>query len=296
MAQLRRTAIAALSAALYGFMPTMAAEPIGQATLIKTEVSGATGPLAVRDPVHRDERIRTSRSGLGQFIFRDGSKLAVGAGSSVVIDKFVYDDSQSVQQLTVTAAKGTFRWISGNSKHSAYNILTPSGTIGVRGTVFDFYVGDDGTTAIVLLSGAAQFCGRGGCQPLTRRCDCVVARPGGAVTKTQRVDRSILTRLGNRKALPFLSGDQKLSVGFGGMSGSCGLSAALEIKPTSPTDIRPPEKATPRKAISTEPGRGGQDTGKGGQDTGKGGQDRGKGGQDRGKGGQDKGTQGQDPS
>ncbi len=281
MSHLRRTAIAALSAALYGFMPTMAAEPIGQATRIKTEVTGATGPLAVRDPVHRDELIRTSRSGLGQFIFRDGSKLAVGAGSSVVIDKFVYDDSKSVQRLTVAAAKGTFRWISGNSKHSAYEILTPAGTIGVRGTVFDFYVGNDGTTAIVLLGGAAQFCGRGGCQQLTRRCDCVVAKRGGGMTETQRVDRRILTTLGNKKALPFLSGDQKLSAAFGGMSGSCGLSAALEIKPTSPADIRPPEKVTPRKALSNEPGHRGLDTGKKGLDTGSKGQDKGKKGQDR---------------
>ena len=40
------------------------------------------------------ERIRTSNSGLGQFVFLDGTKLAVGWGSSVVIDKYVFDDSR----------------------------------------------------------------------------------------------------------------------------------------------------------------------------------------------------------
>ena len=53
-------------------------------------------------------------------MFRDGTKLAVGWGSSVVIDKYVFDDDASVKQLSIKAAKGTFRWISGKSKSSAY--------------------------------------------------------------------------------------------------------------------------------------------------------------------------------
>ncbi len=162
MFDLRRVAVAALGAALYGSTPTIAAEPVGEAVRIRTSVTGSGGPLAERDAVHRDERISTSRSGLGQFVFRDGSKLAVGAGSSVVIDNFVFDDAKTVQKLTVAAAKGTFRWISGNSKHSAYQILTPAGTIGVRGTVFDFYIGKDGTTAIVLLEGGGPILRPGG--------------------------------------------------------------------------------------------------------------------------------------
>ncbi|WP_046120803.1 FecR family protein [Ensifer aridi] len=250
MLRLRHAAIATLSVALYGFTPTMAAEAVGEAVRIKTDVSGQRGPLAVRDPVHRDERIRTSRSGLGQFVFRDGSKLAVGAGSSVVIDKFVFDDSKSVQKLTVAAAKGTFRWISGNSKHSAYEIVTPAGTIGVRGTVFDFYIGGDGTTAMVLLSGAAEFCGRGGCQQLTRRCDCVIAKRNGSVTETRRVNRNIFNTLGNRAALPFLSGDQKLSGAFRAAGGSCGLTAALEVKPPDRAPLRattPQQQPKPTK-------------------------------------------------
>ncbi|TGV72847.1 hypothetical protein EN788_72790, partial [Mesorhizobium sp. M2D.F.Ca.ET.145.01.1.1] len=80
------------------------------------------------------ERISTSNSGLGQFVFLDGTKLAVGWGSSVVIDKYIFNDDNSVKKLTIRAAKGTFRWISGSSPSSAYQIVTPAGTIGVRGT------------------------------------------------------------------------------------------------------------------------------------------------------------------
>ncbi|CAN7461187.1 FecR domain-containing protein [Pararhizobium sp. LjRoot255] len=223
-----RAVVVAFSLLLSAATPSVAAQSIGKAIHIKTAVTGASGELAIDDPVFQDERISTSRSGLGQFVFRDGTKLAVGWGSSVVIDKFVFDGSRSVKKLTVKAAKGTFRWISGNSKHAAYEILTPAGTIGVRGTVFDFYVGADGTTAMVLLGGSASFCGPGGCRELRRRCDCVVATRNGGLTETRPVDRGIFKTLGNTKALPFLSGSQRLSAGGGG---GCGLANVVDIRP-----------------------------------------------------------------
>jgi hypothetical protein len=223
------------------FCPLLAfsAEPVGEATLIKTEVTGETGPLVLRGPVHRNERIRTSPSGLGQFLFRDGTKLAVGAGSSVVIDKFVYDDSNSVKRLSIKAAKGTFRWISGNSASSAYSIVTPAGTIGVRGTAFDFYVGPNGTTAVVLLNGAAQFCGPGGCRQLKQQCDCVIATPGGNMSDPAHVDRNALRRLGNPRALGFLTGSQQLSGALGGIRTSCGLASVREDRQDRPAQPQP---------------------------------------------------------
>ena len=232
MFYLRHAVTVVLSAMLLAPLSSKATEKVGQAVLIKTEVTGAGGPLAVDDPVHRDEQIRTSISGLGQFTFRDGTRLAVGAGSFVTIDKFVFDDSGTVKKLTINAAKGSFRWMSGNSNHSAYQIVTPAGTIGVRGTAFDFYVGANGTTAVVLLNGAAQFCGAGGCRQLKQQCDCVVAKRNGQISGPRRVNRDVLKRLGNQRALPFLSGDQQLSgrMGFVG-GGGCGLSAAMRDRP-----------------------------------------------------------------
>ncbi|OWV66262.1 hypothetical protein ATY76_17265 [Rhizobium sp. R339] len=237
----RRSLLAALCIALSTMRPAIAAEPVGQAVVIKTEVTGQGGPIEVNTSVHRDERIRTSKSGLGQFLFRDGTKLAVGWGSSVVIDKYVFDDSQSVRKLTIRAAKGTFRWVSGNSKSSAYQILTPAGTIGVRGTAFDFYVGPDGTTAVVLLNGAASFCGPGGCRQLQQRCDCVVAKPNGDMSPARRVDPSVLDTLGNPRALPFLSGNQRLAGGIG-MLGGCNMAS---VAPERKDRARPPPAIEP---------------------------------------------------
>lgn len=245
----RSIRIAGFCIALSSAWPALAAEPVGQATLIRTEVSGQGGPIIVNDQVHRDERIRTSQSGLGQFIFRDGTKLAVGWGSSVVIDKYVFDDTDSVRRLSIKAAKGTFRWVSGNSKSSAYQIQTPAGTIGVRGTAFDFYVGPDGTTAVVLLNGAATFCGPGGCRQLQQRCDCVIARPNGNMTDTQPVDRSVLQRLGNQRALPFLSGNQSLTGGLG-MLGGCRMAS---VAPERQDRVRPAPPPSRRDPVSPPP-------------------------------------------
>ena len=105
---------------------TAETEKVGTATRIETTVDGDYGELAVKEPVHRDERIRTSKSGLGEFLFRDGTKLAVGWGSSVKIDKFVFDDATSLKKLSIKASKGTFRWISGSSKSQAYRDRHPS--------------------------------------------------------------------------------------------------------------------------------------------------------------------------
>ncbi len=253
---LRGVAPIAFCALFSSAVAGIAAEPVGQAVQIRTAVSGARGLIAVKDPVYKDERISTSKSGLGQFVFRDGTKLAVGWGSSVVIDKFVYDDAKSVKKLTIMVTKGTFRWISGKSGHSAYQIVTPAGTIGVRGTAFDFYVGRDGTTAVVLLSGAASFCGAGGCRQLTQRCDCVVARPGGGVSDPKRVSRGTLKSLGNAQALPFLSGGQRLSGALGWAGGGCSLSAAInEDLERQPRTVQPPavEEEKPREQKPQKP-------------------------------------------
>ncbi len=253
MYELQRLAIALAGSAMLWCAPmASAAEVIGQAAHIRTSVTGDGREMATRDPVHRDERIRTSRSGLGQFVFRDGTKLAVGWGSSIVIDRFVFDDSNSLKKLTLNTARGTFRWVSGRSKSTAYEIVTPAGTIGVRGTAFDFYVGPDGTTAMVLLNGAASLCGRGGCRELARRCDCVIATPNGGMTNVQRVNRNILRQVGNARALPFLSGDQQLAGAF--QSGACRLEAALQPRQErlEPRQRRPEPPPPPEKRRKVE--------------------------------------------
>jgi hypothetical protein len=121
------TSLAGISSAAIG------AEKVGQAVKINVTVTGNTGVMSTGDAVHRDERVRANASGVGQFQFDDGSKLAVGPNATVVIDKYVLGEGGKLKKLTVRATKGTFRFISGKSSPSAYTIVTPAGTMGIRG-------------------------------------------------------------------------------------------------------------------------------------------------------------------
>ena len=254
---------------------SVAAEKVGEAVLIRTSVTGQSGALATRSPVHRDERIRTSKTGLGEFLFRDGTKFAIGWNSSVTIDKFVFDNSKTVKNLTIKAAKGSFRWISGGSNSSAYKISTPAGTIGIRGTAFDFYVGANGTTAVVLFNGSAQFCGRNGCRTLNRRCDVIIATRAG-VQDPRRLDQKTLRDLGTQRALPFISGGQALSGRFRVPGSGCLRTASRTetrstVNPSTPSAApdppgspEPPGTPEPPAPVpGNPPGKGHPNNGKG---------------------------------
>lgn len=219
---------------LLGFMgvalataPALAAVKVGEATDITVRVTGQDGAIAKGGAIHRDERIRTDAAGVGGFVFDDGTKLAVGPNSSVVIDRYVYGGGNTAKKLTLGATKGALRWISGKSDHAAYKITTPSGTLGVRGTAFDVYVGRNGLTAVTLLNGSAQFCGANGCQTLKNRCDIIIARPGGAVSKPRGVTRNAGLGVPVNVAFPFLTGAVRVPRGFLAGSTCAGLSQQI---------------------------------------------------------------------
>ena len=104
-------------AAVIATMPcaASASEQVGQVVRTSVQVSGQSGALAKGDAIHRNERIRSNASGTGAFIFEDGTKLAVGPNSSIVIDEFVYRGGAKIDKLVIGASRGTLRWISGKS-------------------------------------------------------------------------------------------------------------------------------------------------------------------------------------
>ena len=201
-----------------------AAEEIGKAIAVTVTVNGDNGSLSASSPVHRDERIRTSSSGTGQFVFRDGTKLAVGPNSSLVLDQSIFSGSSSFKKFTLNAARGTFRWISGKSISAAYKINTPFGTLGVRGTVFDFYVNSN-TAAVILLEGKAMFCGNNGvCKRLTRGCDMITANRNGVTGESRKPSKTAVDGVRNEESFPFLVGTRKLNQPFQVGGSKCGLS------------------------------------------------------------------------
>ena len=226
MTRLLKFLIAATAFQIALVTGAFAAEEIGKAIAVTVTVSGDNGSLSASSPIHRDERIRSSSSGTGQFVFRDGTKLAVGPNSSLVLDQSIFSGSSSFRKFTLNATRGTFRWVSGKSSSAAYKINTPFGTLGVRGTVFDVYLGSS-TAAVVLLEGSAVFCGNDGvCKPLTRGCDIVRANRNGVMDESKKPSKTAVNGVKNEESFPFLMGTRKLSRPFRVGGGRCGLSSA----------------------------------------------------------------------
>ena len=178
--------------------------------MVSRVLSGAAGPLSSGDPVYRDELVRTGEDSTAKLIFLDSTNLAIGPTSRVTLDVFVYAGGTSAQKLTVNLAKGIFRFTTGALDKKAYEISTPTASIGVRGTVLDIDVRSP-QTRVTLVEGQALVCPRrpgitfeqqrrncsraeGGARGA--HCDCVDLNNAGqtaSVKKARGVDEASLT-------------------------------------------------------------------------------------------------------
>lgn len=185
-----------------------AADNIGRADRVKNNVTGQLkgkrSRLKAGSSVFRNQRIRAGRDSAAQIRFRDDTRLAVNANASVVLDDAVFSGGKK-KKLFLKAAKGAFRFASGNLRKDAYKIVTPSSTVGVRGTMFDLFIGRRGETIIMLLQGKLQACNRSGaCRTLSNPCDSIRINRNGRMVSSRGLTRRVLG--GNRAArvAPFM--------------------------------------------------------------------------------------------
>jgi hypothetical protein len=217
------------------------AETVGKAVLIRTTVVGANGTMAPRDPVSRDELIRTNATGLGQFRFDDGSKLAVGPNASIVIDEYVLGDGNRLTKMALNTVKGAFRWISGKSPSSAYRIETRFGTLGVRGTAVDGYIGND-VVMFVLLKGGITFCQGSNCVEVDKPCDFIVAK-AGSISEPKQISTASVREYG-KASVPFLLNNSRLLPSMRLAKRNC--SVGLRFSTSSGTVNDPDPQGPPR--------------------------------------------------
>jgi hypothetical protein len=222
---------AAAALALCSTIGYSAPTPIGKTVQASSTVraTGAAGArvLGAATPVYFKDALRSNATGTGQFEFVDGTKLAIGPNATIVIDKFVYKGGRTVQQLGIQAAKGAFRFISGQSPSGAYKIATPYGTMGIRGTAFDFTV-RGGKTYLVLLRGNVRYCLGSSCQVLRRSCDFIVAS-NGRVSKPEHLGKRMDIREA-RTVFPHLANQSRLASSFRLPGQSC-LSRVVRFQP-----------------------------------------------------------------
>lgn len=144
---------------------------------VTPQATGALGPDQVTllrgSELREGETVITGANGEVQVVFSDETHLVIGRGSRLIIERYLMRNDGTPQKFAVNALAGTFRFITGKGDKSAYSIATPTGTMGVRGTEFDFTVdGASGLTSVILFEGGVRLCPTvGECVELTQRCE-----------------------------------------------------------------------------------------------------------------------------
>ena len=133
------------------------AQAVGTVNLIKTAAYERLEltdweELLVQDNVFSNQRVKTPADAALHVVFADGTDFRLGADSEAVIDSYVYDPASGTGKAVTTLGKGVFRFISGKVKD--HTIITPTATLGIRGT--DFYVLVADLTGVLVKTGAVQ--------------------------------------------------------------------------------------------------------------------------------------------
>ncbi len=186
---------------------------------VATAPGGATRTLILGRNVVFNQHIKTSRGGLVQLLFVDGSAFTIGENSELVIDRFIYDPNKKTGKMVANVVKGVFRFVGGRLSKApgGVTIKTPGATIGIRGGVMTGNVGRrGGKSTFSLLFGDLMSVG--------------TSCAGAAVSSCSSIRRA------------YQNGNS-IDVGAGG---------ALGLRPTTLIDV-----ATINRALAGTPGRRG---------------------------------------
>lgn len=210
------------------------------ATLVRAQ---AQVRLAAGAGVASGDVITTDRRGQVQLLFGDETRVAIGPNARFVVENVVLNSKGRARTFAVSAVAGSFRFLTGKSRKSAYAIDTPTATMGIRGTVFDFVVHDTSGTDLILFSGQVRMCGRGGqCYRVVGGCAAVAMDRGGTL--------SAVGAGGNRRSLiadgfSFVTDQSQLQPEFRTEVGSCGRDVARPPQRIERGDHAPPQPSPP---------------------------------------------------
>ncbi|MDG4647332.1 FecR domain-containing protein [Roseibacterium sp. SDUM158017] len=240
--------MASIAVALAAAAP-LAAQAIATAVEVtgRAEMSVGGQRFIIRSGARIDDgtRVSTSDDGTVQITFDDGTNMVVGRNSSLEITEVLMTSSNRASRFAVNAVSGGFRFITGNSDKDAYEITTPTATMGVRGTSFDLAVARRETT-LALFDGSVRMCRS------SRRCaivsgSCAVARTGGSRGIEGLTGRAAADALSG--AFSFVAQQSQLRSGFRAATGGCGryfqIRSDRNPVPAPPAAAPPPAAPPP---------------------------------------------------
>ncbi len=108
----------------------------GQATL---ERAAQRHEIKVGDAVQEKDRVIVSRDSSVGISMHDETLLSLGPNSTMVIGAFAYNPVTREGQIETSILRGTLRYVTGligRANPAAIKVLTPTSTMGIRGTEF----------------------------------------------------------------------------------------------------------------------------------------------------------------
>ena len=130
----------------------------------------------------------------------------------------MFDDEHTYRDIAVRLTTGAFRFVTGHSEKTAYKIVTPLATIGVRGTVLDILSRRSKTT-VVLQEGASRVC------TLSFQC----------IELTQPGDTAIITLTGGKATIHKTNHSSwNFAANCAAAAGLCTVTQYADAMPASP--------------------------------------------------------------
>ncbi|MEA2975410.1 MAG: hypothetical protein QOF19_930, partial [Alphaproteobacteria bacterium] len=192
------------SLAIAGYLlqsSSVLADSIGITSAVSNKVEGINGgaarSLAVGSELFLNESVRTGEGSNAQILLRDQTSVSVGPHSEVKLDKYVYNPKGGAGDVVLSATRGAFRFVSGVQQSSSYQIKTPAGTLGVRGTVFDIMVEGDKLTFILVQGSAFARLPGGRTVDISTKGSGFVLSRGGRQVRMQSWDTTKVNSNGN---------------------------------------------------------------------------------------------------
>ena len=193
----------------------ISATDIGLATGVRGEViqfhenSKFGNPVGLASPLFQYDKISTSRKSRAAFTLDDRSQVILSGGSTISIDKNIYDPDKRFRQMLFRMSKGAARFVVSKSmkKGSSFTVITPNGVAGVRGTEFVTLVDPNEETRFVVLEGKIETAprlpnGKWGTRSFIRAGEMQSMFKGGKFSKVTKVPRRLLQKIEKNIQVP----------------------------------------------------------------------------------------------
>jgi len=155
---------ALLMVTFYGVQATIPHTQVGLIESTKGQVWGsapwrdkdAKANKQKGDTVVQDEVIATGYNAKTTITFIDKTILKLGENAKITIDEMVYDPANNENdKVVLRLGQGAFYFVSGKVAKQKVTLITPTATIGIRGTELLISVKANGATTVAVTSGRA---------------------------------------------------------------------------------------------------------------------------------------------